>query len=254
MSEMDALKTTTKTIEQGLRSIHAFPLPPSVPLPASPVIRWISAIELRDKEFKGVMLTAKQYDRLCQNLNELKNIGWHAELADRPDLAQKASEALSKFTMSRPGRERKEEKDSNPVDVYGRTHGLGRRKTATANVWIIPSKSAQSFLEPSSSSMPEQPTEGPIPSGEILVNHLPLPLHFQRVQDRNMVIKPLKLAGLLGAYNVFAQVRGGGPTGQAGAVAMGLAKALVAMDTETKPVLFAGTSTVCKIPHATLIS
>ena len=46
--------------------------------------------------------------------------------------------------------------------------------------------------------------------------------------DRERVIRPLKIAGVLGAFNVFAIVRGGGTTGQSGAVSLGLAKGVAA--------------------------
>ena len=48
------------------------------------------------------------------------------------------------------------------------------------------------------------------------------------VVDRERVIRPFKVAGLLGAYNVFAIARGGGTTGQSGAVSLAIAKGLAA--------------------------
>ena len=63
---------------------------------------------------------------------------------------------------------------------------------------------------------------------EILVNNKPLNEYFQVPVDRERIIRPFRLAGLLGAYNVFALVRGGGKSGQAGAVAHGIAKCLAA--------------------------
>ena len=46
--------------------------------------------------------------------------------------------------------------------------------------------------------------------------------------ERERVVRPFKIAGLLGAFNVFALVRGGGTTGQSGALSLGIAKALAA--------------------------
>lgn len=58
--------------------------------------------------------------------------------------------------------------------------------------------------------------------------------------DRERIIRPFKIAGLIGAYNVFAIVRGGGTTGQSGAVSLGIAKALVAHAPEVEPLLRKG--------------
>ena len=46
--------------------------------------------------------------------------------------------------------------------------------------------------------------------------------------DRERIIRPFKVAGMIGAFNVFAIVRGGGTTGQSGAVSLAIAKGLAA--------------------------
>jgi len=74
---------------------------------------------------------------------------------------------------------------------------------------------------------PDQ-TPVPVTTTEILVNGMPLSKYFPLPADRERVVRPFKLTGLLGAYNVFAIVRGGGTTGQSGAVAHGIAKGLAA--------------------------
>ena len=60
--------------------------------------------------------------------------------------------------------------------------------------------------------------------------------------DRERVIRPLQIAGLLGAYNVFAIVRGGGTSGQSGAISLGLAKGLVAHCADVEQILRKGRS------------
>ena len=55
-----------------------------------------------------------------------------------------------------------------------------------------------------------------------------------------MVIRPLKVAGLIGAFNVFAIARGGGTTGQSGAVSLGIAKALAAHVPDVETILRKG--------------
>lgn len=100
------------------------------------------------------------------------------------------------------------------IDEHGRAYARGRRKVSSARVWMVRTKPAAPGAEP--------------PLGEILVNNVPIGTYFSRAAHREAVTWPLKLAGVLGAYNVFALVRGGGASGQAGALAHGLANALVA--------------------------
>lgn len=61
---------------------------------------------------------------------------------------------------------------------------------------------------------------------QILINNTPLHLYFANPIDREKVVFPFKATGTVGKYNVFALVRGGGTTGQAGAVAVGIARAV----------------------------
>ncbi|KIO32212.1 hypothetical protein M407DRAFT_66924, partial [Tulasnella calospora MUT 4182] len=76
-----------------------------------------------------------------------------------------------------------------------------------------------------------------VKTSQILINNLPLAEYFPTVTDREKVTRPLKLAGVLGAYNVFALVRGGGTSGQAGALAHGIAKALIPHVPDTAKIL-----------------
>jgi small subunit ribosomal protein S9 len=80
--------------------------------------------------------------------------------------------------------------------------GLGRRKKARARVRIQPG------------------------GGAFLVNGRDLDAFFQTLQSQNRAQAPLHATNTLGTYDIFCQVEGGGPTGQADAVRMGLARAL----------------------------
>jgi small subunit ribosomal protein S9 len=84
--------------------------------------------------------------------------------------------------------------------------GTGRRKSAVARVRI---------------------REG---SGDFLVNGKEATVFFPRLQDQLDIVEPLKALELEGRYDVLVRVRGGGLTGQAGAVRLGLARALVALN------------------------
>lgn len=84
--------------------------------------------------------------------------------------------------------------------------GTGRRKTAVARVRLLTGK------------------------GSILVNGHELNEYFDYQTLRDIVVEPLKLTGNLGAFDVFVNVKGGGFSGQAGAVRMGVARALLEYD------------------------
>ena len=89
-------------------------------------------------------------------------------------------------------------------DSLGRGYGTGRRKIAVARVWVKP---------------------GP---GRILVNGLPYERYFARPVLQMLVAQPFKAASVDGQYDVVATVRGGGLSGQAGAVRHGISRALAA--------------------------
>lgn len=74
-------------------------------------------------------------------------------------------------------------------------------------------------------------------SGGIKVNRRDVESYFHTERDCATVLAPLKVTKMLGHYDVIATVRGGGPTGQAGAVRHGIARALMASDDKTEAVL-----------------
>lgn len=89
-------------------------------------------------------------------------------------------------------------------------YGTGRRKTSTARVYI---------------------QKG---SGRILVNRRPLDEYFGRETARMVVRQPLEVAELADELDIKVRVRGGGGSGQAGAIRHGIARALVDYDEELK--------------------
>ena len=96
------------------------------------------------------------------------------------------------------------------------TWGLGRRKTAVARVRIAPGQ------------------------GNIKINRRDVDSYFTEEQDRNAVHSPLIATNCQGRFDIWANVRGGGPTGQAGAVLLGISRALVQVEPEFESILRAG--------------
>jgi small subunit ribosomal protein S9 len=92
--------------------------------------------------------------------------------------------------------------------------GVGRRKTASARVRIYPGG-----------------------SGSITVNDRPVEEYFPRYGDIDQLREPLDLAGFTGKMDVTVVVKGGGVTGQADAVRLGLARALLKYDEELRPTM-----------------
>lgn len=100
-----------------------------------------------------------------------------------------------------------EKKTAKPAAKTPRTFyiGTGRRKTSVARVRV---------------------TEG---KGQITINGKPLEDYFQEDKDRAAVLGPLKVTEQLNRLDVFVNAKGGGVTGQAGAVSQGIARAIKTM-------------------------
>jgi small subunit ribosomal protein S9 len=91
--------------------------------------------------------------------------------------------------------------------------GTGRRKTSVAQVRLVPG------------------------DGKIIVNQRPLSEYFGKKTLEMVVKQPLTLTKNEGRYDVLASVNGGGITGQAGAIRLGIARALLKADIEMRPAL-----------------
>ena len=99
-----------------------------------------------------------------------------------------------------------EEAKAAPEAKYGFWWGTGRRKSSVARVRIKPG------------------------DGQFLINKRSVEDYFTEVQDRGDIQLPLKLTKTLGKIDVFVNVKGGGHTGQAGAIKLGLSRALKEYD------------------------
>ncbi len=99
------------------------------------------------------------------------------------------------------------------MDKQAYFHGTGRRKTAVAQVKVLPG------------------------NGAIIVNGVPYEEQFPRFAHRQAILHPLLVTDGVGKYTVTAKVAGGGISGQCGAIAHGIARALVKADERFKPVL-----------------
>jgi small subunit ribosomal protein S9 len=195
----------------------------------------------------------RQITTLLNQLNDYRRIAFTAgydELAVGIEGVTEVFERANKEAFLARGKRK-------PVkfDQYGRTYTLGKRKTSAARVWVIPTKRQElmAAAPASSSNSPQTDAEAAdallglasqsvvtIPTSTVLVNNIPLAEYFSVPADRERVIRPFKIAGVLGGYNVFALVRGGGTTGQSSAVALGIAKGIAAHEPAVEAVLRKG--------------
>lgn len=91
-------------------------------------------------------------------------------------------------------------------DALGRSYATGKRKDAVARVWIKPG------------------------SGKVVVNGKEMKAYFARPVLQMILRQPFTVAGVEDQFDVFATVKGGGLSGQAGAVKHGVSKALQLYD------------------------
>lgn len=194
------------TLQSLLRKYQTLPtLAPS----EAPRVAWRALAQYRLQV--GEPVRASKYHKIIEVLQRLNLI--HSSLMPE-DLAQ-AMQTYKRdidpyANVPKPGK----------VDEDGRAVGVGRRKASSAKVYLV---------------------EG---EGEVLVNGRSLNSAFPRIHDRESALWALKATGRMDKYNVWALVTGGGLTGQAESITLGLAKALLVHEPTLKPALRRGESSV----------
>ena len=98
-------------------------------------------------------------------------------------------------------------------DEHGRSYATGKRKDAVARVWIKPGR------------------------GKVTVNGKEMTAYFARPVLQMVIGQPFQVAGVVGEFDVMATVKGGGLSGQAGAVKHGISKALTLYEPSLRPAL-----------------
>ncbi len=95
-------------------------------------------------------------------------------------------------------------------------YGTGKRKTATARVFLMPG------------------------TGQFVVNRNDFKEYFRNKTQRTLVAEPLAVTELSDKFDVYVNVNGGGMSGQAGAIRLGIARALLDYDAELRQTLKKG--------------
>lgn len=141
-------------------------------------------------------------------VKDLKDLGEAVQDAKAEEAAAEKLEAIiAPATAEEPIKREKK------VDDQGRAYATGRRKDAVARVWVKPG------------------------SGKVVVNGRDQAVYFARQTQRLVLNQPFLIVGAVGKYDVMCTVKGGGLSGQAGAVRHGISRALENYDPDLRPAL-----------------
>ena len=147
------------------------------------------------------------------DLNSLEDLGKAIKDADKADNAEGADATI--VVDANP-----EQADApvyvQKLDEHGRAYATGKRKDAIARVWIKPG------------------------SGKIIINKREFAVYFARPVLQMVLRQPIIAADRETSYDIIATVKGGGLSGQAGAVRHGISKALTYFEPELRSVLKKG--------------
>lgn len=135
-----------------------------------------------------------------QVVGDLKDLGDAVSASD--DSVARKEEAQAELPERTP-----------KIDAQGRSYGTGRRKESVARVWLKPGK------------------------GRVVVNGEEQDKYFGRKTHLLVINQPFLVVGRVNEFDIYCTVKGGGLSGQAGAVRHGLSRALENYDPQLRPPL-----------------
>lgn len=130
-----------------------------------------------------------------QSLSDIKEVAGEAVAANAAAVEAPAETPIEPAAPTAPLREQE-------LDKLGRAYATGRRKDAVARVWLKPG------------------------TGKITINGRDQEVYFARPTLRLVINQPFTLTDRVGQYDIVATVKGGGLSGQAGAVKHGISQAI----------------------------
>lgn len=137
-------------------------------------------------------------------------------MAENPTRSLSDLKDLAKVASSTPPAEAEIALAEPKIDAKGRSYATGRRKESVARVWLKPG------------------------AGRITVNGRDVETYFARPVLRMIMNQPFEAAGRAQQFDVICTVKGGGLSGQAGAVRHGISRAMVAYDPSLRGALKVG--------------
>lgn len=186
---------------------------PTVDPSEAPRRAWLKLPHFRVKLNEDV--PSQKYKRFVKILHRLSRI--------HPDLMPVEVQEAMKLWL-RPGNPYQTKPISTDLDDLGRSRGVGKRKESSATAWLV---------------------EG---EGEVMINGKTLMRVFPRIHDRESALWPLRCTERLDKYNLFALAQGGGVTGQAEAMTIAVARALMVHEPALKPILRRGMYILIRLP------
>lgn len=167
-------------------------------------------IDDKDSQFSR-FLTFEEYQAQCQSGTRLR-FKHHKELTtllqrlrsiDRELMPKEVIDVLKSFTSAKGESSKAAEEKVKTLDAFGRSFTIGNRKRSEAHVYLVKGE------------------------GQVIVNGESLTHYFPKDTDRKKIAYPFQVVEQEGQFNIFAEVRGGGITGQIEAIMYGIAKGLV---------------------------
>lgn len=170
---------------------------PTVARENTKAVSWVSFTDYANTA-GGARLEPVQYKNLTKLLNRLS-------LIDPQLMPDSVWDALTPFIKAQASKS--SSILNKTLDEFGRAVTIGRRKASTARLYMTNNTDEI--------------------KGQILVNGKPINEYFPRLVHRTELLYPLRVVEAVGDYNIFVTVQGGGSTGQSGAIALAIARALV---------------------------
>lgn len=152
---------------------------------------------------------ADKKQETTEPVKDLKDLKDAVDSQESPEAKEAPADKAAPETVS----EKTEETPKPKLDDKGRAYGTGRRKDSVARVWI---------------------QKG---SGKVIVNGKDQSVYFNRQTHQLILNQPFLVVNSVNNYDVMATVKGGGLSGQAGAVRHGISRALENFDPDMRPAL-----------------
>ncbi|KAL9640170.1 MAG: hypothetical protein Q9164_000438 [Protoblastenia rupestris] len=175
---------------------------PVVPAGQAPRVAWRTVTQYR--LLMGEPVKAAKYHRVIEILQRLNRIHPTVMPPNLKEAMQIYKRDVDPYAVN---------KKPAVIDADGKAYAVGRRKASSARVYLVQGE------------------------GRVLVNGKSLNTAFGRIHDRESALWALKATGRMDKYNVWALVKGGGTTGQAEAITLGAARALMIFEPALKPAL-----------------
>lgn len=189
------------------RMLRQYQTLPVVPRSQAPRIAWRTPMDM--SSLIGEIVYENKYKRIIKLLQRISLIHPAMMPKELADFINPYKRTIQPSSLRRR---------IQVVDEDGRAVGIGRRKSSSAKVYLV---------------------QG---DGEVLVNGKTINNVFNRIHDRESALWALKATQRIDKYNVWALVKGGGLTGQAEAITLGTANALLIHEPALKPALRRGKS------------